>query len=457
MSLALDKRIHIWLGNIQESTDDPSPIPDPPPYDDFQCNPKKRRRPDSPLRDTRQTLQLRPDGPERSNKNLCSYGSPHLHAIFGAVETTSYRQPKKRATIKNHVYSTSQTINYTPAVMLPEIKVEPMSQVSLHTLLTRIEDICAGCNILPTSARNLMNATCAMPMYKQDWGWAAHGLTSDIHYSDERRDFGAEPRPTCVQRILHQAAFCAEACAPVSDWNIEVVQKILEVSLREENGSGSQLVDFRSSTNSTVMLDYCKEHAMSQRPIDFSVYIEPNLDTNPRIPHIIEALQKKLPKGMFNHMNLTTLAQRPVAFHIRTFKQSNLPAVQEDIWFPARWEFLQRLLRMRYDAMRTLAKWIQQMPDEPLYRNLLAGSQLSLPEFLPGVVVKGHEWYLVISEPKRHRFSREILIGETTCPMGVYKIVNALQVLQHWAANEYWEWMRRLLLDWPCRPSLNNE
>jgi hypothetical protein len=58
---------------------------------------------------------------------------------------------------------------------------------------------------------------------------------------------GMTPSPNVVGRILYQAQFCHASGASQADWNIEVIQRILEASLRPVVGpASSQPIDFRS-------------------------------------------------------------------------------------------------------------------------------------------------------------------------------------------------------------------
>jgi hypothetical protein len=58
---------------------------------------------------------------------------------------------------------------------------------------------------------------------------------------------GVTPSLGIVSKILYQAQFCYTSGASQTDWNIEVIQRILEASLRPLCGPrSSQPVDFRS-------------------------------------------------------------------------------------------------------------------------------------------------------------------------------------------------------------------
>ena len=75
--------------------------------------------------------------------------------------------------------------------------------------------------------------------------WAS-GRESDVHYSTQRHELGDMPSPMDVDKPMFRAALCAKTDTPPSEWNMEVVQKVLELSFRDSGlVVGQDLVDFR--------------------------------------------------------------------------------------------------------------------------------------------------------------------------------------------------------------------
>jgi hypothetical protein len=313
--MSLDQRIQIWLGNIQQSIEDPSPTPEP--YRNVPSNPMKRRRVDSPPREARRTLELQPDDPGYNPNKTCPQYPPHIEkTLIDMIRSTSYRAPKKRATSNNRVSSESQqqycsvtslaTGNVerwpikrrvdpvlepattpsrvssaptwehllqrevkvepdTEPVSWPEVKLEPVTEPipmqlpprtkvdpniqprpsPLTILLKRINDIYAGRGILSSDFRPIMNATGPIPSYR-DMAWARGGHESDVHYCTQRHKLGDAPGPGSVEEVMYQTSFCTRVDALPNEWNMEVVQKVLELSFRNEHTCRRpQLVDFR--------------------------------------------------------------------------------------------------------------------------------------------------------------------------------------------------------------------
>ncbi|KAF5650921.1 hypothetical protein F25303_4182 [Fusarium sp. NRRL 25303] len=512
--MSLDQRVQIWLSNIQQSIDDPSPTPEP--YADVPPNALKRRRVDSPPRETTWSLKLSHNDPLYDIKKRCLQQQVKLDRLKEEMNRDAFQPLKKRATANNQVssqlqqqycnfvsYSTGKverrlisrrvesvsqpvttpsrvtsatgfgSYNSARPLRSEEVKVEPdtepvswprqiktepdlepthpvqlprdtrvepvieLPQTTLTTLLNRINDIYAGRGILPDEFEPILDVARKISSYN-DWTWIRCGSSSDI-FSSQRRSFGRVPSLAQAGKIMHQAALCAQYNASLSEWNMEVVHKVLEVSLREENGFGPQLIDFRSSAGGQILREY-HSNLYSPQPPDFCVYVEPSRDKNPAIPELIKHIQKKLRTRIFNHIHVASLQpQRPIAFHIHNLPHNtNLELQRVRTALAAHWAFLKDLVQLREIAEVHRYSW----PD------VVDPSISELPEFLPGIIVHKHNWFLSIWK-QGESDARFYGIGDTSTLIGVFKIIYSLQVLQNWVKKEYWPWMQRLLLGWP--------
>ncbi|KAF5716157.1 hypothetical protein FMUND_6500 [Fusarium mundagurra] len=513
--MSLHQRVQVWLSNIQQSTDDPSPTPEP--YPDVPPNPMKRRRVDSPPRETRQKVKCSSNDPLLEIQKRCFQHRIGIDMLSQEMYEDAFRPPKKRATANNQVsselqqqycnfisYSTgkverrlisrivepiSQSVttpsrvtsatgfgssNSAHPLRSEEVKVEPDTepvswprqiktepnlepmppaqfpretrvesaieppQTTLSTLLNRINDIYAGRGIFPPDFQDILDLARTTTIYK-DWTWLRVGFSSDI-FSSQRRVFGRLPGLAQAGKIMHQAALCAQYQAPLSEWNMEVVHKLLEVSLRDENGFGPQFVDFRSSAGGEILREYHSNPDTPQPP-DFCVYLEPARDKNTTaaIPELITHIQKKLHSKIFNHIRITSLqSQRPIAFHIHNLPHNTNHELQRvRTAVTAHWALLRDLVRLR--EMAEVLRYGWRGADPSVYE---------LPEFLPGVIIYKHNWFISIWK-EGEKDARFYGIGDTVTSIGVFKIIYSLQVLQYWVKNEYWPWMEKLLLGWP--------
>lgn len=107
-----------------------------------------------------------------------------------------------------------------------------------------------------------------------------------------------------------------------------------------------------------------------------------------------------------------------------------------EVWMAAHWQFLRQLVSLRQRAQELTTA------NEKVW---------NLPDFIPGIIIQGHDWHLIITTPEGEKtvFWQKKNLGDTSSSMGIYKIIYNLQLLRQWAQEEYWKWMRELLLDWP--------
>ncbi|KAG5809072.1 hypothetical protein H9Q74_009287 [Fusarium xylarioides] len=512
--MSLDQRVQIWLSNIQQSTDDPSPTPEP--YPDVPPNPMKRRRVNSPPRETRQKVKCSSNDTLHDIQKRCLQHRIRIDMLNQELYGDAFRPPKKRATANNQVSSELQQqycnfISYgtgkverrlisrrvepipqtvtTPArvtsatgfgssnsarpLRSEQVKIEPGTEpvswprqfkpepdlepippvqcpqgtrvepvieppkTALTILLNRINDIYAGRGIFPHDFQTILDLARTTTIYK-DWTWLQNGISRDL-FSSRRRVFGRVPGLAQAGKIMHQAALCAQFNAPLSEWNMEVVHKVLEVSLRDENSFGPQLIDFRSTAAGEILREYHLNPDTPQPP-DFCVYLDSARDNHTAaIPELITHIQKKLHRKIFNHIDVASLqSQRPIAFHIHNLPHNTSHELQRvRTAVTAHWAFLRALVRLR--EMAEVLRYGWRAADPSVY---------DLPEFLPGVIIYKHNWFLSIWK-EGERDARFYGIGDTVTSIGVFKIIYSLQVLQNWVKKEYWPWMQMLLLGWP--------
>ncbi|KAJ3455925.1 hypothetical protein MRS44_017407 [Fusarium solani] len=239
----------------------------------------------------------------------------------------------------------------------------------------------------------------------------------------QRKDLDYTPPPETIHKILHQAAFYNSRSSPEADWNAEVYHRVLEAALRPLQGPGvDQLVDFRLSTTAALIKEY---HApvSATKKVDFCIYV--------------------LPLGAFNHTNLNSLSDRPIAVSIETKKTGEgweTAGLQMQVWSAAHWQFLRKFLELRQRASDELSRIGQQTigaaaaDPEP---SPIAGYEL--PDFLPDIIIQRHDWHLVITtgEGDKTIFWQKKTFGNTSSSKGIYQIISTLQLLRRWVQVEY--------------------
>jgi hypothetical protein len=168
-------------------------------------------------------------------------------------------------------------------------------------------------------------------------------------------------------------------------------------------------------------------------------------------------IQDALPDGTFNHTSLITLRDRPIALSIETKRTGegwDNARLQMGIWNAAHWEFLGHLSRMRHGAANELSRIAQEAtntPDSAQDTALSLDHAVQLPDYLPGIIIQGHDWHLVITtrEGDKTIFWQKMTFGSTSSSRGIYQIICTLQLLGRWARDEYWPWLRGVVLEWP--------
>lgn len=191
------------------------------------------------------------------------------------------------------------------------------------------------------------------------------------------------------------------------------------------------------STTASIITEY---HVTSaSKKVDFCMYLDPKQDESAQVSETIDALKNILPLGMFNHANLAPLSDNSIAVSVETKKTGEgweNAKLQMEVWMAAHWQFLRKLLSLRQRAQELTTtnekRW-------------------NLPDFIPGIIIQGHDWHLIITTPEGEKtvFWQKKNFGDTSSSKGIYKIIYNLQLLRQWAQEDYWKWMRELLLEWP--------
>ncbi|KAG5758250.1 hypothetical protein H9Q72_013616 [Fusarium xylarioides] len=331
-------------------------------------------------------------------------------------------------------------------VVAKELKDFHTKPASLKLLLQKIDRSSAGCAILPTSLRDTMNEL--DPVLYENFDWTKDSFTGQFCFSDERDKLGQTPPPMLVRDILDAAGTCNTGACSEAEWNTEVHFLVLRAALRPfKYPQTDPVFDFRLSTTTSIIPTY--QATSASKKVDFCAYIDPAHDSAADVSDTIRALRSVLPLGMFNYTNQSLLKDKPIAVSIETKKTGegwDNARLQMEVWMAAHWQFLRQLLDLRQRMAEQVAKKLgSALPGPGLDKTW------KLPEFLPGIIIQGHDWYLIITTPEGEKiaFWQKKLLGQTSESKGIYAIVFNLQLLREWAMNEYWKWMKELLLGWP--------
>ncbi|KAK2469943.1 hypothetical protein H9L39_18758 [Fusarium oxysporum f. sp. albedinis] len=248
-------------------------------------------------------------------------------------------------------------------------------------------------------------------------------FVDDLCYCDEedpRVQWGETPSARSVHKILQKARTSATDGESEYSWNVEVHQAVLDLALRDlrDHVEGDR-VNFKFCPSARIMIEYRPGSTPESKMIDFCAVIEPEVESLA----MIDGLRKVLPMNSINHTACNPLLKKPLCLAIETKppgEKWNVARLQVGVWLAAQWTLLARLV---HDA----------------------GGSFEGLDFLPGIIIQGHEWYFVASGREGTKTVLWTMkgFGATSDIVGIYKIVSVLQYLANWAETVYWPWFKK--------------
>ncbi|EKJ76972.1 hypothetical protein FPSE_02847 [Fusarium pseudograminearum CS3096] len=78
----------------------------------------------------------------------------------------------------------------------------------------------------------------------------------------------------------------------------------------------------------------------------------------------------------------------------------------------------------------------------------MAGDDVKRLEFLPGIIIEGHDWKFVATtwENGKTTLLSSLHLGSTATGVGVYRIMATIKVLSKWVMYYFWPWYREFCL-----------
>ncbi|KAK3948026.1 hypothetical protein QBC32DRAFT_67604, partial [Pseudoneurospora amorphoporcata] len=321
----------------------------------------------------------------------------------------------------------------------------------LVDLLNVVEPLASGTGVISPSAKD---AITSHPQRIISIG------IDDSKYSAHRDTYGPTPSTEHVLNILEAAANCEENSQDESTWNTEVHQRVLETALRFRSSNQptatsnlfAQPVNFTMCTTAGIGIG--KPPLAPFQNIDFCLYIDPAKVGGPEgedhITKTIDAVRKSIPDHYqsINHTDHFPLRRNPITVSIETKRSDDNwdeAGLRIAVWQAAQWNFLRWMAQgdTDGDSSSSSSRAVGDMRHE-------TRDDLGL-EFLPGIVIMGHDWYLTAStnDGKSTTFWARTHIGSTESALGVYKIICVVQYLAQWSRDVYWPWFRQTILKIP--------
>ncbi|KAH8657295.1 hypothetical protein BGZ61DRAFT_371520 [Ilyonectria robusta] len=305
---------------------------------------------------------------------------------------------------------------------------------SLTELLKTMRQISRGRHILDSVSR--------IELGKHTHPAIVEIAEDDACFSPSRGDLGHVPDSTSILNVLDAAIECQENFHAESSWNMLVHSQLLQLALHQPGApSFSHFVNYMPCSTASILPNYLPPYSPSKK-VDFCIYLEParepTSDTSQlaATQSLIQTARVHLTGNVINHTDYYPLRQRPMALGIETKKTGegwDSAALQIGVWHVAHWDLLTELSRT-------------DTQDETV--SDARPQKARLPEFLPGLIIQGHDWYLVVTtrEASQTILWTKLTIGTTSNVMGIYQIILGLQVLRRWAQYNYWPLFRQLIM-----------
>ncbi|KAF4946171.1 hypothetical protein FSARC_14256 [Fusarium sarcochroum] len=279
---------------------------------------------------------------------------------------------------------------------------------SLNALRCELRDIGLGNGILPTSLDNeLRFADSEIPPFAFDRDEATLAQTEAIAADLPPIDW--------VQALMKRAAECELNRECEASWNGEVHAAILEQTFRSRSNRfiSDGPVDFRYSQVAQIIHAYKPREAPSKM-VDFCIFYRPGKGSAEE--QAIENICQERPAQSINHTDLGDLCKRPIALSIET-KRPNIErdsaTLQMGTWHSAQWRSLQHNRSRSLQAI----------------------------EFLPGIIVQGHDWQFVASildQDGKSVLLKQVRLGGTDSELAIYSLILGLRRLKRWILEDYW-------------------
>lgn len=197
-----------------------------------------------------------------------------------------------------------------------------------------------------------------------------------------------------------------------------------------------------------------KPRSAPNKLVDFCVYA--NMDDDDQLMTAQRALCRQTPTLSVNHTDFDPLQTRPIMFSIETKKTGEhltKAQLQVGVWHAAQWSFLESTCMVASRQFSTEQdepdmNFTEQNSTTATHSHNSEQNILGKLSFLPGIIVQGHEWSLVLSTRENGKtvLWTKKQFGSTESELGCYQIVAGIRELLRWAECEYLPWFKETIL-----------
>ncbi|KAH8659628.1 hypothetical protein BGZ61DRAFT_540186 [Ilyonectria robusta] len=256
-----------------------------------------------------------------------------------------------------------------------------------------------------------------------------------VDLTGKREELGKLPDIDTILNIWEEAQDCELDGHSEASWNCAVHYPLLNAALRlakvnQPDVQKQVQIKAFNVTTAQVPRPYATYTANTSynKRIDFCISIKPERES-PLSDALYRVAQQSAHLSV-NHTDYTPLINSPISLSIetkRTGQDWEAALQQVSTWMAGHWK------RLRELAQESGAEGL---------------------EFLPGIIIQGHDWMFIAATQGRVLDGNDretiiwskIPIGSTDGIQGICQIITVLQRLATWSAQSHWPWFQRTVL-----------
>ena len=379
------------------------------------------------------------------------------YSSTGSTLTIRTSEPATRPTKTNN---TTKKKNLRLQISPCGLKTRPLSlescPPSVYPLLITMSNIVDAVKILPHGRRDEIFASPHCCPSNNTEGWE-HSFKTPAPHGDGQEEALPGRLPTLkeVVAIYKAAEECLKHAHDEMGWSVEVHHRLLGAVFRTDDNQSVDEFSYAFCTSARPDPGFLPPNA-SMRMVDLCIFAEKRHDKDWKRAHL--KLARASTTCTVNHTDFQFLQLRPILMGIETKsagKGDEKAHLQIGVWLAAQWEFLVCAADL---SLEETGRDSQESPltkpqaEQTLARGKAARARVKELPCIPGLIVEGHEWSLVISTYEKGHTTlwTGIKFGSTQSIKGVFKIVAGLREIAAWFRKVYLPWWQKNVLDGFC-------
>ncbi|VUC32793.1 unnamed protein product [Clonostachys rosea] len=341
---------------------------------------------------------------------------------------------------------------------------------SLEHMVQSVRNDAAGVGIFTESDKSRMSSHTQMNSFFESMLDSPHLFD----HSGRRAEQGDLPDLDTLINIWEEAQMCEVEGHSEAMWNCSVHYPLLYTALRgakiNQPSTQSEIqIKPMNITTASITRPYATMtgNTILDWKVDFCLCIKAR--ERSRAHSALWRAAQASTQPSINHTDYTPLMDKPISLSIetkRTGEDWRAALEQISTWMAGHWKKLDELVNANGPA------WESETEQDAETQQDVAGTRpeatgdapgsgkRSRPEFLPGVIIQGHDWHFIAATrgrliPNEADLGRgscretviwsKILIGSTDNMQGFCQIVSFLQRMAKWSAEVYWPWCLQIV------------